>query len=93
MRNLSRFASDAAALPASALPDARLQSSSSLDSQLPDNAELQASRVLHTFSKAVESVTQRLARKPVLQSDQKICTVVLHPAHVLLTPCTDALNL
>ncbi len=50
VRNLSRFASDAAALPASARPDARLQSSSSLDSQLPDNVELQASRLLSTIA-------------------------------------------
>ena len=46
VRNLSRFASDAAAMPANALPDdgMRMQSSSSVDSQLPDNAELQAWR-------------------------------------------------
>ena len=50
VRNLSRFASDAATLPASALPEAgqRLQSSSSVDSQLPDNTELQASLVPRT---------------------------------------------
>lgn len=47
VRNLSRFASDAAAMPAGALPDEgmRMQSSSSIDSQLPDNAELQASQL------------------------------------------------
>ena len=48
VRNLSRFASDAAAMPAAALPSdgTRLPSSSSIDSQLPDNVELQVCSVV-----------------------------------------------
>ena len=44
VRNLSRFASDAAAMAPQALPGGQriaMTSSSSLDSQLPDNEELQ----------------------------------------------------
>ena len=44
VRNLSRFASDAAAITAQALPSNQrsvMASASSLDSQLPDNEELQ----------------------------------------------------
>jgi hypothetical protein len=44
VRNLSRFASDAAAMVPQALQGGHriaITSSSSLDSQLPDNAELQ----------------------------------------------------